>query len=218
MREFYGGCFKMWLKWNKPASPFIASISLIAMIGGLFAWLYAKGMGLPDISQSILFVIFLLGLSCSVFILFALAPYKMWKDAAPHVVKAQMQNEKQFVFPYIRTVNASPVIDADERYLTLSLYLPTSLVQEIEINPIVRLVLNGANSEEIQIGKVKLTWQYVSRLTELHIPLTEQILSIVRQSVRDTSPVRITLKIRTENEKLYWETEELTTLMLTRVN
>lgn len=218
MQEYYLEYLKMWLRWIKPTSPFIASISFITMIGGLLAWLVTRELNLTDIPQLISFIIFLTGLSGSIIMLLFVAPYQMWKSAAPEVVKEQMHNEKQYVFPYVRALNASPVINANERYLSLSLYFPTSLTKELEISPFIQLTLNGSNSEQVQIGKVIISWRYVCRLADLHIPLTSQMVNIVKKSVEDNTPVHISLKIYTEDKRYYWETEEWTTLLLTRVN
>lgn len=222
MFEFYRECIKMWLRWIKPTSPFIASLSFVAMVFGLILWLIAKFGDLPLLSEAIFFIVFLVGLLISVVMLVFVAPAKLWKQDKPLRELKQLQeaNPRQYVFPYIRILNASAIVDAQEEFLSLSIFFPSALTKEVDLMRLnARLTMNGMSSLPLELGKVTLSNFYVSRLTDLKIPLTQQMLNLVRQSVKDNKTVKVMAKLwDADNQQFQWETEEWTTLLLTKLN
>lgn len=124
---------------------------------------------------------------------------------------------KLLIYPYIRSINASSIINAGEEYLSLSVFFPSALPKDITLSLVGELILDGRSSNELPLKKVMISSKYVERVTDWHVPLPKNMVEELRRNVEENSPVKATLRLRDIEGKYSWETEEWTTLMLTKV-
>jgi hypothetical protein len=97
-------------------------------------------------------------------------------------------------------------------------FFPSALLKDITLSLTGELMLDGSPSNELPSKKVTISSKYVARLTDWHTPLTKNMINEVKDRIDENIPIRATLKLRDKDGKYSWETEEWTTLLLTRVN
>jgi hypothetical protein len=81
--------------------------------------------------------------------------------------------------------------------------------------------LAGGESNQSAIKTLTIVQRGISLLSSWRFDLTESLLADVRKAVSDCLPIRVKLVIEgrdNKGAKCVWETEELTMLLLTRVN
>lgn len=195
---------------------------------------YFRNWFLPVIGAFGLVVIFwhgvleyrwwVLGITATVALipLLFLIPYRMWKGSLPHVKARQKADPCQYVFPYIRTVNVSSVVDAGEKYLSLSVYFPSALSYDLELMTLTGILrIDGTRSKELAPKSIKINQQATSKVTDWRVDLTEDLVKKIKQVHQDQEPVKVFLTLSgkdRDNNPYDWETEEWTTLLLTKLD
>jgi len=131
------------------------------------------------------------------------------------------QRRVEYVFPYIRTVNASPIIDGDEEYLILGVYTPNALFFDLEIEKLKGyLILDGMHSRPQDI-ELRTIVKFRSQLSVFEIPLTKEMVNRVKEKVSKNKPVKVVLHLDVQDKDGFsysWNTEEWTTLLLTKLD
>ena len=123
------------------------------------------------------------------------------------------------VFPYIRTINAYSAYFTDEAFLSLSVFFPSSITYKQPFKLRATLTLDGHKSDWSEIENIQVTSEAVNRLYDWKFPLSQAMLDEVKFHVQDGKPVKALLHIEDfNNERLHWDTEEWTTLLLTKAN
>ncbi len=221
----------MWAKWNKPSSPFVATVSLVIMIVGLIGWILGTLTNTIGIGETISIFAFWIGASISFGMLVFWAPYKRWKECYPEKVEAQKRKPEAYIFPYIHTVSASPVIDSNENILHLTVCFPSALLFNLSLHSVTgTLSLSGSSpiiggeSEPLASRDLDIEPQSVSTISAWPVKLTNRLFQDVKSACpcdKPQMPVKITLKLKGKDKQnnLYeWKTEQWTTLLLTKVN
>lgn len=79
--RFEWECVGMWIRWSKPTSPFVSTVSLMVMIVGAIGWGWARLMnvtGTSEMVSTVSAVAFYAGASVWLGMLVFWAPYKKW--------------------------------------------------------------------------------------------------------------------------------------------
>jgi hypothetical protein len=126
---------------------------------------------------------------------------------------------KRSVFPYIRTVNASSLIDAGEEYLTMSVFFPSQL-DRLRLSVEGEVVIDGHTSNQLPAKDITLSSEGVSTISDWRVPLTKAMVKDVQEHHKAGLPVTISASIwdRNRKDRYRWETERWTTLLLTKLN
>jgi hypothetical protein len=217
---FWGGNLKMWKKWIRPTSPYIAQASLLITAVSGIIWLI-NTLDVIDIDTDIdvVSILFWVFLGLSILILLLVVPYERWENINGDNAELRIENPKNYIFPYIRTINAYRAYYNDESLLSISVFFPSALMNEQDFKIKGKLSINGYSFESNQYKDVSINADAVNRIYDWEFPINESISNLIKTNVKEGKPFKVSLHIEDfNNNKNYWDTEELTTLFLTKVN
>ena len=89
---FWWECFKMWLNWIKPTSPYIATVSLMIL---LLSILLKRIGNLSGISDTVTTYAFWMAVLVLAMMLLLVAPYKKWKKDMVYVASLKVLRDSQ---------------------------------------------------------------------------------------------------------------------------
>lgn len=228
MQKFYLECLKMIAKSLRPSSLAITRISFVIAVLALLSWIVTNRLSLPDISQTVSFWVFVTGL----IVVVALSPYMVWKRDTDRLKqelaslsqlrelrRLQENTPRDYIFPYIRTVNAYSVIFSGENYLSINVCFPSALNTDLELNTLAGKFVINRISLDLKPKSIKIFKHAVSNISDWHVDLTKQALDLIKKAHAQNAPVHVALELTdTINREYRWSVQEWTTLLLTKVN
>ncbi|RJO62587.1 MAG: hypothetical protein C4542_03125 [Dehalococcoidia bacterium] len=123
------------------------------------------------------------------------------------------------VFPYIRIINAYRAYFNDEALVFVTVFLPSSLIIKRQFKLKGTLTLSGHPSESPFIKTIEVNAQAVNRIDAWEFPISQDTLELIKTRVNEGKPFSAVLHLEDiDNTGIHWDTEEWTTLLLTKVN
>lgn len=209
--NFWGRTMKkLWTKyfgWDWRVIPFLGFVALVVSVILLNIPLWQK--------LAIGYAPFLILLVC-----YALAVYDVWREDILYLkpiedlINSRRGKLKEFVFPYMRDFNAYQIVRGTDNIVSLTVYFPSLLLDEVELKLKCQLIIDGNSCIPLSIGKVKFFRDSIgSKSFDYPIVENKRAIEVIKSSASEYKAIRVILKIWDEdNDRIYWETPDWSVL------
>jgi len=101
----------------------------------------------------------------------------------------EMERPSDFIFPYIRRVNAGPLVRSGENFIYVDICFPSGLPQ---FSALVtgHLIVNGGESDRLPAKQISLTVP-ATATTQWKVSLSKQIRDQIRLAVAEHRPIQV---------------------------
>ena len=153
-------------------------------------------------------------------IAYALAAHDKWIDDTKRLIPVEQllnsrkEKIKDFVFPYMRDINAYRVIRGLDNVVNLSVYFPSLLLDEVELKLKCRLLVESRSCPPVSIGKIRLYRDAIYNAS-FEYPIIENkvVVELIKESAKQYKPISVRLEIWDEdNEQIRWLTPDWSVL------